>query len=263
MPYAVIQGLRLFYKDVGAGRPLVLVPGLGADSTAYNALLSNLRRRVRAIAPDPLGLGRSDDAPEPLTIQRVVEDLLALLDHLDVSKASLLGTSMGALVVRCFATLHPQRVDRLILCSPGGGRSPYARRIRCLLKALLKATPPEDFMGHFLTLMLSPAFINDHEGLLLDLEQASRPDERTLRTMMRQLAMMEAAAEEEIGVIRVPVLLIAGAQDRLAPLHHVQALHESLKGSRLLVLKEAAHHLFLEAPEEALRGLFAFLDEGE
>ena len=81
MPYAMIKGLRLFYKDVGAGRPLVLVPGLGADSTAYNPLLPQLRGRLRVIAPDPRGLGRSDDGPGPLNSEQLAGELASLLEN--------------------------------------------------------------------------------------------------------------------------------------------------------------------------------------
>jgi pimeloyl-ACP methyl ester carboxylesterase len=127
----------------------------------------------------------------------------------------------------------------------------------------MQSAPPEEFMGHFLTLILSPGFINDREGLFLELEQGTPKDERTLRTMVRQLTMMEAAAEEDIGVIQTPVLIIAGAQDRLVPLTNVQSLHRAMPGSRLMVLEKAGHHLFLEAPEEALAALFSFLEGGE
>lgn len=261
MPYALIRRLRLFYKDVGAGQPLVLIPGLGGDSTAYNLLLPHLRGRLRAIAPDPWGLGRSDDAPDPLSTPCLAGDLLSLLDYLEIPRASLLGTSIGALVVRRFAVLHPDRVDRLVLCAAGTGDGPYARRIRSLLRTLARDARPEDLMGHILTLILSPEFIDENDALIQGMEALLRPDERTLRTMDRQLAMLEAEAGDEMGPIHAPVLLIAGAQDRLTPLHHVQALRRTLPKGRLLILKQAAHHPFLEAPEAAIDGLIAFLED--
>jgi pimeloyl-ACP methyl ester carboxylesterase len=261
VPYATIHGIRLFYKDVGAGRPLVLVPGLGADSTAYNLVIPHLRRRLRAIAPDPRGLGRSADAPDPLSTQAMAQDLCGLLDHLGVPRASFLGSSMGALIVRRLATLYADRLDRLVLCAAGIGNAPYAGRIRALLRALVRGAPPADLMRHILTLILSPEFIDKNEVFLQELEGLLGPDKRALRMMERQLAVMEAEAADEMGPIHAPVLLIAGAQDRLVPLHHVRALKESLPRSTLLVLEQAGHHPFLEASQETLEGLMAFLQD--
>jgi pimeloyl-ACP methyl ester carboxylesterase len=116
-------------------------------------------------------------------------------------------------------------------------------------------------MNHFLTLILSPAYIDSHDEYVRDLEMLLRPNERTLRTMERQSEMMDREAAEEMGPIQAPVLILAGGQDRVVPLHHAEALHRSLPGSRLVVLEDTAHHPFLETREEALRALLAFLDE--
>jgi pimeloyl-ACP methyl ester carboxylesterase len=262
MPYFAIPGLRLFYKDVGRGAPLVLIPGLGADSMAFNPVLPDLRKRVRVIAPDPRGLGRSGDAIGPLSTRQLTQDIRELLDHLEIRRVAILGASMGALVVRRFATQCPDRVDRVILCTAGRGVEPYARRVGHLIRALVQGAKPDDLMAHFLTLILSPRFIDDHPEWVWDLARFLRPDERTVRTMERQLEMMEAEAGEEMGPIHAPVLILAGAQDRLVPLHHAEALQQSMPGSRLVVLAEAAHHPFLEAREETLEAVMAFLEEG-
>ena len=262
MPQAVIQGVRIFYKDVGSGMPLLLVPGFGADSMAFNPVLPDLRKRVRVIAPDPRGLGRSGDANGPLSTRQLAEDIRGLLDHLEIPRVAILGASMGALVVRRFAALCPDRVSRVILCTAGRGDEPYARRVRHLLRSLVKGAKPDDLMAHLLTLILSPKFIDDHEEWVRDLARFLRPNERTLRVMERQLEMMEAEAGEEMGPLHAPVLILAGAQDRLVPRHHAEALHRSIPGSRLVVLDQAAHHPFLEARDAGLEAVMAFLEEG-
>jgi pimeloyl-ACP methyl ester carboxylesterase len=260
MPFARIAALRIFYKDVGQGPPLLLIPGFGADSTAYNGLLPRLRGRLRLIAPDPRGLGRSDDAPGPLTSRHLVRDLVGVMDHLGISRTAILGSSMGAWVAIRMAAMHPERVERLVLCTPGAGNGPYARRVRGLLRALLEGAHPGDLMGHLLTLILSPRFLEENEALVREVERATRPDDRTRGTMARQLDMMAQEAGEKAGPIRTPALILAGSQDRLAPLHSVEALHRSLPGSRLVVLEGVAHHPFLEAPERAIAAVVSFLD---
>jgi 3-oxoadipate enol-lactonase len=261
MPYATVRGLRVFYKDVGKGRPLVLVPGWGADSMVFNPILPYLKAHARLIAADPRGLGRSDDVDGPLSSRELAGDILELLNHLQIPRASILGASLGALVVRRFATLHPERVDRVILCTAGEVTSPYARRIRDLLRALVRELPPEDLMTHFLTLILSPAYIDSHVEYVRDLEMILRPNARTLRAMERQSEMMDREAAEGMGPIPAPVLVLAGGQDRVVPLHHAEALHRSLPGSRLVVLEDAAHHPFLETRDRALAAVLAFLKE--
>ncbi len=168
---------------------------------------------------------------------------------------------MGALVARRFAASFPERVSRLVLCSAGRRDTPYARRMGRLFGALVKGTSTQELMGHILTLILSPEYIDEHEGLLRDLEQLMQPNGSTLRTMALQVAMMEAEADDPIGEIQAPVLIMAGARDRVVPLEYARALRESLPGSRLVVIENAAHHLFLEAKDESLKSLLEFLEE--
>jgi pimeloyl-ACP methyl ester carboxylesterase len=216
---------------------------------------------VRLIAPDPRGLGRSGDAPGPLTSHRLARDLVGILDHLGIQRTAVLGSSMGAWVARRLAALHPDRVEALILCTPGGGDSPYARRVRALLRALLDAGGPDDLMDHIFTLVLSPRFLNENEPLVRELARMSRPDARARRTMAGQLEMMAREAGDPPDPVPSPVLILAGAQDRLVPLGELEALRSSIPGSRLVILEGAAHHPFLEAPKEAVDHLVSFMED--
>lgn len=118
-------------------------------------------------------------------------------------------------------------------------------------------------MKHLFTMILSPDFLDKNDEFIGWMEELLTPDSHRLRIIERQVAMLNAESQEDMGAVDAPVLIMAGAKDRVLPLHHAEALQRSLLESRLLVLEGAAHHPFLEAPQEAIDGLIAFLEAKE
>ncbi|GAA0813869.1 alpha/beta fold hydrolase [Spirilliplanes yamanashiensis] len=120
MTHAPVNGLDLYYESHGAGggRPLVLVHGaLSGIGTSFGALLPLLARTRRVVAVELQGHGRTPDIDRPFTVEQFAADVVALLDHLGIATADVLGWSMGAAVALRLGTDHPARVGRLVLAS--------------------------------------------------------------------------------------------------------------------------------------------------
>jgi pimeloyl-ACP methyl ester carboxylesterase len=113
------------YDVRGRGRPLVLVQGVGVGRWDWDPVADRLARRFRVISIDNRGIGASDTPPGPFTTRAMAQDVLAVLDHAGIERASVLGTSLGGMVAQELALTHPERVDRLVLVAtlPGGPRS--------------------------------------------------------------------------------------------------------------------------------------------
>ena len=97
MPYFPYQGKQIFYSESGTGRPLVMLHGNTASSVLFEFLLPLYQRDFRVIRMDFLGNGRSNRVetfPEDLWIEQAGQ-VLALIEHLKIEKADLLGTSLG------------------------------------------------------------------------------------------------------------------------------------------------------------------------
>jgi pimeloyl-ACP methyl ester carboxylesterase len=136
MPFATCDGIETRYELYGEGPPLLMFSPGGFDATIENwstfgiyqrlDLIDNLASRYTCIAFDKRESGQSGGRVEPLTWEAYARQGLALLDHLELEHAHLLGGCIGCSIVLTAATLAPERVGHLVLYSPAGG--PQYRR---------------------------------------------------------------------------------------------------------------------------------------
>jgi haloalkane dehalogenase len=131
-----LGGLRYHYLDEGEGDPVVMLHGNPTWSFYYRDLVSGLRDRYRALAPDHIGCGLSDkpgDARYEYTLERRVRDLEALLEHLDIrDNVTLVLHDWGGMIGMAYASRYPQRIKRLVVLNtaafhlPKGNRLPWS-----------------------------------------------------------------------------------------------------------------------------------------
>lgn len=127
MPEITANGLRFFVVDEGAGAPVVLLHGFPDTSYVWRHQISALvGAGFRAIAPDLRGRGKSErpERVEDYQLSNIVADVAGIMDALGVERAHIVGHDWGAAVAWLFASLLPQRVDRLVVLSVG---NPAAR----------------------------------------------------------------------------------------------------------------------------------------
>lgn len=117
MSYAEVDGLRLWYEVHGDGLPLVLLHGGYGAGEMFAPILPALTRRRRVIAVDLQGHGRTADVNRPLRYESMADDIAALLRHLHLPEADVLGYSLGGGVALRTAIQHPALVRRLVLVS--------------------------------------------------------------------------------------------------------------------------------------------------
>lgn len=115
------------YMETGAGDPIVFVHGVGMNRGVWAPQLSFFSSRYRTVAYDMLGHGESRLPPETTELGHLSDQLVALLDHLGIERAHLVGHSMGALVVLDLALRQPKRVKRLTALNAVYQRSPAQR----------------------------------------------------------------------------------------------------------------------------------------
>lgn len=187
MPEITANGLRFFVVDEGAGTPVVLLHGFPDTSQLWRYQIAALvDAGYRAIAPDMRGRGKSERPArvEEYRLSRSVADVAAIMDVLGVERAHVVAHDWGAAVAWFFASLMPQRVDRLVVASVG---HPAAMGGRPSLEALQK--------GWYSLLFLFP-----------DIEQALRQDDWYL---MRTLIQDGGDIEQYIRNLAEPEALTA------------------------------------------------------
>ena len=112
--FADVNGQHIFYSVHGAGKPLILLHG-GINPDCFGSNLAELAKRRQVITPHLQAHGRTPDTDRPLRVETLGDDIAALIDHLKLGKADVMGYSLGSSVALQVAIRHPDVVDRLVL----------------------------------------------------------------------------------------------------------------------------------------------------
>src|SRR5712691_820951 len=118
MPLAEIGDHRVYYEEHGAGEPVLLINGLGADHSAWALQAQALEKRFRVVVFDNPGVGQTSGPRGPYTTELFGDVAAGLLRSLGVDRAHVVGASMGGLIAQQVAVRHPELVRSLVLHCP-------------------------------------------------------------------------------------------------------------------------------------------------
>ena len=133
MPFADLTDVRCYYDLLGAGDPVLLIPGLGTTCAMWDGVTEELSKSFTLIVLDNRGLGKSVAKRPPQSLADFAIDLVELLDHLQLERAHVVGLSLGGIIAQQLALDHPSRVDRLVLISCTNRFGPYLLEVAKLL----------------------------------------------------------------------------------------------------------------------------------
>jgi len=120
-----MRAAEVNFSETGAGDPMVLVMGLGADATAWAPHSNVWSREYRCIAVDNRGAGRTPLGPDPISTRSMAQDVIALMSELDIENSILVGISMGACIAQEVALAAPALVRKLVLVAPWARCDPF------------------------------------------------------------------------------------------------------------------------------------------
>ena len=125
MERARVNGIEIAYELRGAGIPLVMIHGAQGDQSMFTGMASAFASNYRVLTFDQRGSGLSEKPDMPYSIAMLADDTAALMDHLNIPSAHIIGVSMGGMVAQEFALSHPHKVRSLVLgcTTPGGPKS--------------------------------------------------------------------------------------------------------------------------------------------
>ncbi len=251
----VIDGVRIHYKEGGAGEPLVLIHGLGGSSDAdWGQTMAPLAKRFHIYALDLPGFGRSDKPPQATyAIRSQSATLVKFLDAVGIRQAHLCGLSMGGWIAAYTASEHPDRVARLVLADSAGVRLEPAPE-RALLDP---GTTTEDFAGFLRTLFYNPPRLP--APLIRDFQAQAQRQAWVIDRALAAMLTGEDALEPRLGKIRAPTLIIWGKQDALLPLHSGEIIRQGLPKANFTVVDRCGHMPPVERPDAFLRETERFL----
>lgn len=269
-----LHGIRVHYKEQGAGGPIfLLLHGFGASTFSWREVMGPLASMGRVIAFDRPAFGLTErpmpgewDGFNPYTPDAQVALTLALMDALNVERAILVGNSAGGTVAVHFALTHPERVQALVLVDPavytGGGapawllpllRTPQARHLGPLLVRRIRQSgmellnlawhDPGRLTPEILAGYTKPLRAQNWDRALWELTTASRP----------------LHLERRLQELTMPALVITGEDDRVVPTEQSIRLAGELPNAELVVIPDCGHVPQEECPTAFLEAVKAFL----
>ena len=245
--YADVNGLRLYHEVTGEGFPLVLLHGgvLTIDLN-YADLIPGLVDRHRVVAVELQGHGRTADIDREITPAASASDVVALLDHLGIERADVLGHSMGGAVALELAVSHPDRVRRVVAASvtvrPDGMHADFGDPERMATSSRMPtAQDMADMREAYTRLSPHPEHFDDF-----------------LATLSRSDADLRGWSDAQLAGVTAPVLLVLGDRD-FTTVEHGALMLELIPGSQLAVLPGTTHMQVTRRTDLLLPLLAAFL----
>jgi pimeloyl-ACP methyl ester carboxylesterase len=242
-----INGIEMYFEERGDGAPLLLLhggTGIGADWK--HVFTVGDPAGVRVIVPDLRGHGRSTNAPGVLTFAQIAKDVLALLDHLGIARASAIGMSAGAKTLLHAATQQPDRIGAMVLVS---------------------ATPRFPDQARAAMAQLSVDTLSDADWTMHRQRHVHGDDQiRLLFAQMRGLKDDDtdmAFTPPQLATITARTLIVHGDRDPLYPVELALEMYRAIPKAELWVVRNGGHGPIFGPQAAAFReAALAFLAAG-
>jgi len=256
--YALVNGINLYYEIHGQGAPLILLHGGIGAIQMFGDVLSLLAAGRQVIGVDLQAHGRTADIDRPMTLEAMADDVAALITHLGLTKADVMGYSMGGAVAVQMAIRHPQQVRKLVAVSVPCKRSGWYPEIVAGMSQMgaAAAEPMKQTPMYALYAQIAPR-VNDWPVLL-----------SKMGDMLRQ----DYDWSEDVRSIQSPTLLVVGDGDSVRTAHAVEFFEllgggkkdgswdgSGMSKARLAILPGITHYTIFSSPALAA-AVIPFLD---
>ena len=236
------DGARIHYEVAGDPRrpPLILLEGMGGDIPGWRRNIPHLAAETFVVAYDHRGNGHSEAPDGPTTMATHVEDCLAVMDELAITRAHVYGQSFGGMVALELALTRPERVRSAILaCTHAGPKHAVPSSGRA----------PKD--RPWLQLY-APAFAKAHPEHVEDDLRVGRAQPQHPQGQRRQWEAMQSwDAYDRLPDVRVPTLVLHGSEDQVIDVENARILASRIPEAELAILEGAGHVYHSEQPETA------------
>jgi len=226
-----IKGLKINYKTLGEGRPLLILHGWGSRSDNWQKVAEALAKSgVKVIIPDLPGFGQSDKPLTAWDIDDYCDFVEEFVKVLNLDKFYLLGHSFGGSLAVKFSLQHPEKVAKLFLVSAA-----------CVRKKSLK-NKLFKFISRFFK--IKPLFLRKFFY--------RKSDYLSVKGVMKEtyLKVIEEDLSDVLEKVKVPTMIIWGAKDKITPIKQAKLINSKIRNSELKIIPNIGHSPHLEAPEK-------------
>ena len=248
MPKTKVNDIQIYYEVRGEGFPLVMIHGLGANLDWWDpSMVQELSKRFTTVTFDNRGAGRTDVSDKRYTIRLFADDTAGMMDSLGISRAHVIGISMGGMIAQELVLNYPQKVEKLVLCSTTCGGVESIRASNDVLGRLMidRSTLSEKEIAKMMTpIILTKDFINKNPDQVELIIQQGLKAPISAEAFRRQLSAISGfSTHDRLPQIKAPTLILAGMKDILVPPGNGSVLAEAIPKAKLVYLENSAHTL--------------------
>jgi 2-hydroxy-6-oxonona-2,4-dienedioate hydrolase len=238
-----VFGQRIHYLEAGSGPNVILLHGLGADANNWVMNTAALAKSFHVFVPDQIGFGESDKPPINYRVGTLVDFLDGFYKKIGITKATVVGNSLGGWAAMAFTLAHPDKVERMVLVDSAGYSFEKLGTPKPTME-ILDGLNPSTVAGSkaVLALILANKSLATNQAAeqLLTTHLRNR-DGYTIERFIESVYRGEDVVDGKLGGIKVPTLIIWGRQDALVPLAAGQLLSTEIAGSQLVILDNCGH----------------------
>lgn len=235
---APVNGVKIWYAMFGRGEPVILLHGGLANANYWGHQVRALQRHYQVIVMESRGHGRSSRNQEPYGYDLMASDVVALLDHLKIRKAAIVGWSDGAIIGLDIAMKHPERVSRLFAFAANSDPSGVADTASSEVFNGYIARAGEEYKR------LSPT-PTEYKSFVAEI------------TKMWESQPKWTASD--LATIKVPTWIVDGDHDEAIKRDNTEFMAANIPGAGLLIQPQVSHFSFLQDPEQFNDDVLRFL----
>src|SRR5262245_20306040 len=252
MPKVRVGDIEMFYMEMGAGDPVVLIMGLSGDHLAWGFQVGALAERYRVVVFDNRGAGQTDSPDIPYTIRMMAEDTRGLMDALGIAEARVVGVSMGGMIAQELALQHPERVRALHLGCSMARHDAHLSALSAGWQEVRARLGREEAMRVIGPWLFGAVTYNERPEFVEMIIQngLANPYPQTVTGFNRQTeAVMAHDTLDRLKAIRCPTLVSVAEEDILLPPRFSRQLVAAVPGARFELVQAGGHVYFWERPD--------------
>jgi len=249
------------FKDFGSGDPLVLINGFGSTMDMWNPpILDALGSSFRVVLFDSRGMGYSGSSEKPYSIPLFARDTAGLMDLLGISRAHVIGFSLGGMVAQELALLYPEKIRSLVLVSTDCG-GPHAERMSADVWKTLSDKNGDllEQAERLFSILFPPGWAREHDPWDYCPEiHETTPKEHIFR--QSEALFTWQGTYERLPEIQCPTMVITGTDDVIIPPENAFILARRIPAAWLVQFRDGGHGIAYQFPELYSRVVMMFLD---
>ena len=265
MPKVNANGITLHYERQGNGEPLILIPYLSADNTCYAFQVAEYAKHFTCFSIDLRGTGESDKPEGDHSMESYADDIAALMDALQITRAHVSGMSLGGAIGMWLAAKNPEKVKSLSIHGAWTKSDPYLTTVVKGWQVMLESfgNVPDLVIEGIFPWCFTPEFYATKFDVIQSLAAfvRSRPAMSVDAFMRQSNAVIAHDVESELARITAPTQITFGRHDQVTSVRFAEPLQSGIRNTEFYVFETASHAPIYEVTEEFNQRTLAFLQQ--